>query len=242
MVNDDDSNVECTAEMEPSEFLAMLFGKDLQEWTRTIRYRWKKISKVRSVVACIAENIVSAPISAHVFGAGVTPALIMEHWHLQVPKKHGGGGCSFDMQPLGQSLLDGGLDETKLFEASRATEMFFENRVAACDRLSAWFVLFHAMVKPSSKLPFLPYEIGASESRLRVASTPAPVPSRGTVAGPASVERERTDVSSYGDGGWYPKWEEEEGGDQEIVVDIATKDSKDDSGAVENVCVDDLAV
>merc|ERR1719399_2377753 len=55
-------------------------------------------------------------------------------------------------------------------------EHLYETRVAAAERLLAFFVIFHHAVKPLSKLWGLSFDMDRSESRLRVASTPAPVP------------------------------------------------------------------
>jgi len=55
-------------------------------------------------------------------------------------------------------------------------EGIYETRVAAAERLLAFYVLFHAAVRPVSRLWGLRFDMDRSESRLRVASTPAPVP------------------------------------------------------------------
>jgi len=55
-------------------------------------------------------------------------------------------------------------------------EGIYETRVAAAERLLAFYVLFHAAVRPVSRLWGLSFDMDRSESRLRVASTPAPVP------------------------------------------------------------------
>eukprot|EP00747_Dinoflagellata_sp_TGD_P106046 gnl/TRDRNA2_/TRDRNA2_169744_c0_seq1.p1 gnl/TRDRNA2_/TRDRNA2_169744_c0~~gnl/TRDRNA2_/TRDRNA2_169744_c0_seq1.p1 ORF type:complete len:606 (-),score=81.86 gnl/TRDRNA2_/TRDRNA2_169744_c0_seq1:115-1881(-) len=55
-------------------------------------------------------------------------------------------------------------------------EHFYETRIAQTERLMAFFVIFHRAVKPLSRLWFLSYDMDRTESRLRVASTPAPVP------------------------------------------------------------------
>eukprot|EP00930_Biecheleria_cincta_P093561 TRINITY_DN839_c0_g1_i3.p1 TRINITY_DN839_c0_g1~~TRINITY_DN839_c0_g1_i3.p1 ORF type:complete len:1466 (+),score=253.31 TRINITY_DN839_c0_g1_i3:175-4572(+) len=80
---------------------------------------------------------------------------------------------------IGQHLLDQDMDHSELLNAMKITENFHEARVASAERLVAWFVFFHAMAKPSSRLPFLGFDLGRSESRLRVASTPAPVAMHG---------------------------------------------------------------
>jgi len=77
---------------------------------------------------------------------------------------------------IGQALLDDEVDEAELLQHMKLTESFYESRVGSTERLLSWFVLLHAMAEPSSRLPFLRYDLGKTESRLRVASTPAPVP------------------------------------------------------------------
>merc|ERR1712216_248336 len=75
--------------------------------------------------------------------------------------------------PIGQDLLDQALG-SKIFERMRTLEAFYEARVGSTERLMGWYVLMYEMIKPSTVLPVLSYNIGVSESRLRVASTPAP--------------------------------------------------------------------
>jgi hypothetical protein len=78
-----------------------------------------------------------------------------------------------------EDLVNIGASASEVIHESRPAELFYESRVASAERLVSWFVLLHAMATPSSRLPFLSYELGKSESRLRVASTPAPVPFSG---------------------------------------------------------------
>mmetsp|Transcript_92944 Transcript_92944/g.206782 ORF Transcript_92944/g.206782 Transcript_92944/m.206782 type:complete len:88 (+) Transcript_92944:1-264(+) len=70
-----------------------------------------------------------------------------------------------------------GMKET--IKMQHLCETLYETRVAAAERLISSFVLFHRMVKPISKVPFLGFDMDRTESRLRVASTPAPVAMRG---------------------------------------------------------------
>jgi hypothetical protein len=67
-------------------------------------------------------------------------------------------------------------DTGKLLERLRTLEFLYETRVASAERLIAGWVLMHKAVRPISKLWWLSYDMDRSESRLRVASTPAPVP------------------------------------------------------------------
>jgi len=55
-------------------------------------------------------------------------------------------------------------------------ETLYETRIAAAERLLAFYVIFHRAVSTLSKLPLASFDIDRSESRLRVASTPAPIP------------------------------------------------------------------
>jgi len=55
-------------------------------------------------------------------------------------------------------------------------EQLYETRIAAMERLMGFYVVFHRAVKPVSRMPILSFDMDRSESRLRVASTPAPIP------------------------------------------------------------------
>eukprot|EP00747_Dinoflagellata_sp_TGD_P139790 gnl/TRDRNA2_/TRDRNA2_175938_c6_seq6.p1 gnl/TRDRNA2_/TRDRNA2_175938_c6~~gnl/TRDRNA2_/TRDRNA2_175938_c6_seq6.p1 ORF type:complete len:1830 (+),score=285.34 gnl/TRDRNA2_/TRDRNA2_175938_c6_seq6:718-5490(+) len=55
-------------------------------------------------------------------------------------------------------------------------ESLYETRVAAAERLLSFFVILYHAVRPLSRLWGLHFDMDRSESRLRVASTPAPVP------------------------------------------------------------------
>eukprot|EP00928_Gymnodinium_smaydae_P086961 TRINITY_DN7133_c0_g2_i1.p1 TRINITY_DN7133_c0_g2~~TRINITY_DN7133_c0_g2_i1.p1 ORF type:complete len:525 (+),score=60.57 TRINITY_DN7133_c0_g2_i1:120-1577(+) len=70
------------------------------------------------------------------------------------------------------------LDAAEVLDKQVLCEHLYETRVAAQERLIAFFVLFHRMVKPISRVPFLGFDMDRTESRLRVASTPAPVAMR----------------------------------------------------------------
>jgi len=77
--------------------------------------------------------------------------------------------------PIG-SRLCGQAPDAELLRQLRVLERLYETRVAAAERLLAFYVLFHSAVEPISKLWWLSFDMDRSESRLRVASTPAPVP------------------------------------------------------------------
>mmetsp|Transcript_71497 Transcript_71497/g.197434 ORF Transcript_71497/g.197434 Transcript_71497/m.197434 type:complete len:111 (-) Transcript_71497:160-492(-) len=80
------------------------------------------------------------------------------------------------------------MPEAEVLAGLEPTEAFYETRVGSAERLISWYVLFHAMAEPSSRLPVLGFELGLSESRLRVASTPAPVPVHAGSAGHVPAE------------------------------------------------------
>jgi len=76
-------------------------------------------------------------------------------------------------------------------------EQLYETRIAAMERLMGFYVVFHRAVKPVSRMPIIPFDMDRSESRLRVASTPAPIPfveelARGTPASLKALEELET--------------------------------------------------
>mmetsp|Transcript_29496 Transcript_29496/g.84815 ORF Transcript_29496/g.84815 Transcript_29496/m.84815 type:complete len:504 (-) Transcript_29496:44-1555(-) len=98
------------------------------------------------------------------------------------PCKKAFGGVGDDAQdgqeflPIGGRMAGQAADGHEMLEGVRPLERLYETRVAAAERLMASYVILHRAVKPLSKLRFLRYDLDRSESRLRVASTPAPVP------------------------------------------------------------------
>jgi len=78
-------------------------------------------------------------------------------------------------QPVGQSYV-GEVDKKELLAEANLLEALYETRVGSAERLLSFMVIFHRAVKPLSRLWFISYDIDRSESRLRVASTPAPIP------------------------------------------------------------------
>ncbi|CAE8615543.1 unnamed protein product [Polarella glacialis] len=71
--------------------------------------------------------------------------------------------------------LVGYVEGQEMIDELRLLETLYESRVGAAERLLSFFVLFHRAVKPLSRLPWMRFDLDRSESRLRVASTPAPV-------------------------------------------------------------------
>jgi hypothetical protein len=96
--------------------------------------------------------------------------------------------------PVGQQLVDAGIGKCEILDELRLTEQFYETRVGSAERLIAWYVFLHAMVAPVSKLPVLGFELGQSESRLRVASTPAPVPAMGVPVGQEARDEKMEEI------------------------------------------------
>ena len=77
---------------------------------------------------------------------------------------------------LGYDSLTKHASSTKdLLNEVQISELFYETRIAAAERMISFMILFHEMVKPLSKVPFIGFDMDRTESRLRVASTPAPV-------------------------------------------------------------------
>jgi hypothetical protein len=105
---------------------------------------------------------------------------------------------------VGAHLCQKTTDSGKLIESIRTLESLYETRVAAAERLIAGYVLLHRAVKPLSKLWWLSYDMDRSESRLRVASTPAPVPFVETLPTPISEVPEKSDAPSPKEG-WSPR-------------------------------------
>lgn len=79
----------------------------------------------------------------------------------------------------GSCIIGGGLagkvSHKQLLAEIGLLEGLYESRMAAAESLLELFVLFHEAVRPIASLPFLGYDMDRSESRLRVASTPAPI-------------------------------------------------------------------
>jgi len=188
------------------EFLALLHSDELQNWVRAVKYRWRMIFRVRGLLSEFAEEQVGKRHIRMATINGYSLSKLLQAWKRlagagagqghasEIPKdghRHSGHADTKDSESgpriqilrpnakcrmVGQELLEKGLKDGEKLEGLRAVEIFHETRVGSAERLIAWFVLFHSMAEPSSRLPFLSYELGKSESRLRVASTPAPVP------------------------------------------------------------------
>ncbi|CAE8632749.1 unnamed protein product [Polarella glacialis] len=95
---------------------------------------------------------------------------------------HGAAEFELDSKPRrmkGSATVGGKLvgyvEGQEMIDELRLLETLYESRVGAAERLLSFFVLFHRAVKPLSRLPWMRFDLDRSESRLRVASTPAPV-------------------------------------------------------------------
>jgi len=88
----------------------------------------------------------------------------------------GTGGVVIGEQSGSRARVKQGAGGKDLIAELGYMEGIYETRVAAAERLLAFYVLFHAAVRPVSRLWGLSFDMDRSESRLRVASTPAPVP------------------------------------------------------------------
>lgn len=82
----------------------------------------------------------------------------------------------YDSSAIVGADLAGKVKGQALIAELAVIEQLYETRIAAMERLMAFFVVFHRAVKPVSRMPILPFDMDRSESRLRVASTPAPIP------------------------------------------------------------------
>eukprot|EP00929_Paragymnodinium_shiwhaense_P114830 TRINITY_DN8334_c0_g1_i2.p1 TRINITY_DN8334_c0_g1~~TRINITY_DN8334_c0_g1_i2.p1 ORF type:complete len:1861 (+),score=397.04 TRINITY_DN8334_c0_g1_i2:77-5659(+) len=87
-----------------------------------------------------------------------------------------GGGTAEEDCAIGSALAKGCANNAELVKGLRLLESLYETRVAAAERLLSWLIIYHRAVRPLSTLPFLSFDMDRSESRLRIASTPAPVP------------------------------------------------------------------
>mmetsp|Transcript_116338 Transcript_116338/g.329097 ORF Transcript_116338/g.329097 Transcript_116338/m.329097 type:complete len:718 (-) Transcript_116338:166-2319(-) len=196
------------------EFLALLHSDELQNWVRSIKYRWRMIYRIRGLLSHFADEHVGKQDARVVLVNGASLSRLLLAWQQLAGGSAGQRRTNQEVDGLvsdvrdgerrhsihedlkdtesglrtrmlyldanslmvGQDLLGNGYKGAEVLEGTRAVELFHEARVGSAERLIAWFVLFHSMAEPSSRLPFLTYELGKSESRLRVASTPAPVP------------------------------------------------------------------
>jgi len=72
-------------------------------------------------------------------------------------------------------------NDQQALQAQRLLESYYETRIGATERLIGFQVFFYHMVRKIARLPFLSFDMDRSESRLRVASTPAPIAMRGAL-------------------------------------------------------------
>lgn len=90
------------------------------------------------------------------------------HTHHGGASQHGPSGREHILAGLGRPVLE-------LLEAQSAVEEFLENRFLSAERLLAFLVSFHAMAATVASFWPLQWDTSRSQSRLRVATTAAPV-------------------------------------------------------------------
>eukprot|EP00929_Paragymnodinium_shiwhaense_P114831 TRINITY_DN8334_c0_g2_i1.p1 TRINITY_DN8334_c0_g2~~TRINITY_DN8334_c0_g2_i1.p1 ORF type:complete len:1836 (+),score=406.87 TRINITY_DN8334_c0_g2_i1:160-5667(+) len=88
----------------------------------------------------------------------------------------GGTPVQENVDGVGHALAKSCKTQADLVKGLRLVEALYETRVASAERLLAFMIIYHRAVRPLSTLPFLSFDMDRTESRLRVASTPAPVP------------------------------------------------------------------
>merc|ERR1711871_1127645 len=79
-------------------------------------------------------------------------------------------------EPCIGSGFAGQVEAKELLAELGIVESLYETRVASAERLLSFFIILYHAVRPLSQLRGLRFDMDRSESRLRVASTPAPVP------------------------------------------------------------------
>eukprot|EP00441_Pelagodinium_beii_P046966 CAMPEP_0197620904 /NCGR_PEP_ID=MMETSP1338-20131121/1609_1 /TAXON_ID=43686 ORGANISM="Pelagodinium beii, Strain RCC1491" /NCGR_SAMPLE_ID=MMETSP1338 /ASSEMBLY_ACC=CAM_ASM_000754 /LENGTH=1722 /DNA_ID=CAMNT_0043190209 /DNA_START=60 /DNA_END=5225 /DNA_ORIENTATION=- len=129
---------------------------------------WRRQEEIR----CYAVSRASGALAA----LGISMRVCFDAWKNEMSKARAEFGAT--KKPGGPAIgvnLVGKVEGHKLFAELGTLETLYETRVASVERLLAFFVLFHHAVLPLSRLPFISYDIDRSESRLRVASTPAPI-------------------------------------------------------------------
>merc|ERR1719277_615899 len=211
--------------MELHQFMALLHGDELQNWYRLTKFRWDRIRAIRGLMCgfAVEKRPKGKQLQAVVFQGGVSLRGVIAGWRRVILAEKAASPVrrsishavvantesqTSSSSAIGQHLVVQQMPDAKLVEATATVECFHESRVGSAERLVSWFVLFHAMAVPSSKLPVLKFTLGVSESRLRVASTPAPVPNHG----------------GSGEGRWAHITDEDDG----LSGDIVDLDAKDD--------------
>jgi hypothetical protein len=153
------------ASMEPLVSSLDAIGTDLP--TVPFEPEWRAQEHLRRVGRSIGQGILGSPLM-RCFTA----------WREATENTHVSERAKYIAAPVELPVFSGLLGKVEgkdLLAELAIVEGLYESRVGAAERLLAFFVLFHRAVKPVSKLPGLYFDMDRSESRLRVASTPAPV-------------------------------------------------------------------
>jgi hypothetical protein len=133
------------------------------EWRAAEEFR----ASIRRKVSSAKPNTITA---RNAFEYWKRVALIQREEEGRPPPTH------YDSSAIVGADLIGKVKGTALIAELAVIEQLYETRIAAMERLMAFFVVFHRAVKPVSRMPILSFDMDRSESRLRVASTPAPIP------------------------------------------------------------------
>jgi len=134
---------------------------------------WRQLELYRTVVR-------AQPMLSWMFGA----TLLKDVFHAWLQGARAWRQDKVEM--VGSRWAHPTASQQQVLAAQQLLEHLYESRVAAAERLISFYVLFHRMVRPISRLPFLGFRMDKTESRLRVASTPAPVAMREPTHGPAA--------------------------------------------------------
>merc|ERR1712070_289243 len=133
------------------------------EWRAAEEFR----ASIRRKVSSAKPNTITA---RNAFEYWKRVALIQREEEGRPPPTH------YDSSAIVGADLIGKVKGQAMIAELAVIEQLYETRIAAMERLMAFFVGFHRAVKPVSRMPILAFDMDRSESRLRVASTPAPVP------------------------------------------------------------------
>jgi hypothetical protein len=150
------------------------------EWRAAEEFR----ASIRRKVSSAKPNTITARVA---FDLWKRVALIQREEEGRPPPTH------YDTSAIVGADLVGKVKGAALIAELAVIEQLYETRIAAMERLMGFFVVFHRAVKPVSRMPILAFDMDRSESRLRVASTPAPIPfveelARGTPASLKALE------------------------------------------------------
>jgi len=133
------------------------------EWRAAEEFR----ASIRRKVSSAKPNTITAK---NAFEYWRRVALISREEEGRPPPTH------YDSSAIVGADLVGKVKGQALIAELAVIEQLYDTRIAAMERLMGFYVVFHRAVKPVSRMPILSFDMDRSESRLRVASTPAPIP------------------------------------------------------------------